>query len=46
MIRSLALGTIIIALVACMKRQCASPELAQHAECERLAALETPQPQP
>ena len=35
-----------VSLVVCMKRECVRPELAQHAECQRLATLETPQPQP
>ena len=44
--RELCGDRMIIALVACMKRECGRPELAQHAECQRLATLETPQPQP
>jgi hypothetical protein len=35
-----------IAFVACVKRECERPELSQHPECRRMAALEGPEPQP
>ena len=44
--RELCGDRTFVSLVVCMKRECVRPELAQHAECQRLATLETPQPQP